>query len=95
MAHKVTYDVFRDWMNQPVKPYRSEALYRDDMRKAMHAKVGAPLQVIKERGDEYWTDATKIRTELVDPELGMLRHVVRLEDGTEHMVSEDRVRIRP
>lgn len=93
--NKVTYDVFRDWMNRPVTPYRSEALYRDDMRAAMHARIGAPLQVIKERGDLIWVNATKIRTELVDPELGMLRHVVRLEDGTEHKVSEDRVRVRP
>jgi len=95
MPDKVTYDVFRDWMNRPVKPYRSEALYRPDLRKAMMAKIAAPLQVIRERGDAEWTDATKIRYEQVDPEMGMVRFVVRLADGTEHTVSEDRVRVRP
>jgi len=95
VGNKVTYDTFRDWMDRPVKPYRSEALYRPDLRKAMAVKVGGPLQVIRERGDAEWTNATKIRYEQVDPELGAVRFIVRLADGTEHMVSEDRVRVRP
>lgn len=90
MGDKVTYDVFPD----REKPYRSSALYQPDLRKAMAAKPGAPLQVIRERGDEFWTEATKIRYEQIDPEWGMVRFIVRLADDTEHMVSEDRVRVR-
>jgi len=95
MADKVTYDVFRDWMNRPVVPYRSEVLYEPDLKNVYRTRVGGAVQVIVERGDLEWTDATLVCSSLVDPELGMLKYTVTLADGREHTVSEDRIRVRP
>jgi len=89
MADRVEYDRFRTGrMNYP---YRSESLYGPDLFAMNRVRPGGAVQVIREHGDEQWTDATFIRTERVDPEMPMRRFVVAI-DGAEHKVSEDRIR---
>lgn len=90
MADKITYDRAATWDGTP---YRSEALCVPDERKVMSAKVGTPVQVILNHGDEYWTNAIKVRMDSIE-DGAIVRYFVRIADGTEHMVSADRIRLR-
>lgn len=91
---RVVYNA-RTTYNKPGEnyPYRTETLYRPDLAAMAKARVriGSPVQVIERHGDTHWTNATYVRSELVDPELGMLRHVVII-DGRDHAVDESRIR---
>lgn len=72
-------------------PYRSEALYRADANASMRVGHGKPVQIIREHGASLWSEATLLSYEPIG-DLGGVRFTVMLADGTEHTVSEDRIR---
>lgn len=74
------------------RPYRSAASYRQDMRAAMALKPGAPVDIVREAGGKSWeSGAVKVGYESIG-DMGAVRFVVRLTDGTTHKVAEDRIR---
>jgi hypothetical protein len=87
----VEYDSLATYTSEPYA-YRSERLYGKDLRLMMGVGSGALVQVIRNHGDEMWTEARLITSEEVG-DYGMVRFIVRLADGSDHMVSQDRIRL--
>lgn len=75
------------------KPYRSHNLYEADKRAAMQAKPGTGVQVIAQRGDTTWTDATALRWERVPHTDGSIVRFWVMINGTEHVVDQSRIRV--
>jgi hypothetical protein len=94
----VRYDRVSTYSTQQF-PYRSDELTGPDLAEVMLSRWHADyksrqVQVIITHGDSMWTNVEYIRSEDVG-DFGMQRYIVRLADGTEHMVSQDRIRLRP
>ncbi len=88
-ADIVIYD--RVSSSREAYPYRSESLYRADANASMRIGRGKPVQIIREHGASLWSEATLLSYEPVG-DMGGVRFRVMLPEGTEHMVSEDRIR---
>lgn len=90
---RVTYDVqIGEGYSNFAYPYRTEALYGPDVKAlTRNVRPGGAVQVIHTHGDSHWTDAIYVGCSLVDPELGMLKYTVMIDDA-EHTVSQDRIR---
>lgn len=84
--------VIYDATMSPPRPYRyrTAALYGPDLLAMRSVKPGQAVQVIAERGDDYWTDGTLSYYDSIEDGMVVRYHVT--VNGTPLMVSADRIR---